>query len=199
MRTALRVAVCAFLFHPHGGGEDKIGAHRRYCRIGVRHDDEIVRVAVSLVGLIAIVGRRLDIVVHLHPIEVQLAVIEHPVLEDGVIARLVRKKAVRQLPYLLGMSAVFFVGDDHVGRQAMCKGTDLAGGSAGRRLAGEREGAVAGLRYLSRKQVEIIDHVIGPDPAYMLVEAHRPERHDLRLRIGVEFGELFEKRTIDAR
>ena len=82
------------------------------------------------------------------------------------------------------------VGHHHVGRKAVGEGADLAGRATGGRLARERKRAVAGFGNFSRQQVNIVDEVVGPDAANMLVEPHRPERHDLDLGIGVGLCEI---------
>ena len=43
--------------------------------------------------------------------------------------------------------------------------------------------------------MNVIDEVIAPHAARVLVEAHRPEADDLCLRVGVKFGEFAN--TID--
>ena len=199
MGAALRVAIGAFLFDPHRRGKNEIGGHRRHGRIGVRDDDEVGRIPVARIGLAGGVRRRLQVVVHLDPVEVQLAVVQHPVLFDRVIAGLFRNDAVRDAPDFLGVLAVLRIGDDHVGGQAMREGADLARGAAGGRLPGQRERRIAGLGDLSRQQMQIVEELVGPYAAHMLVEAHGPERHHLALRIGIEFGELLQEAAFDAR
>ena len=149
MGAALRVAVGAFLFDPHRRGKNEIGGHRGDGRIGIRDDDEVVRIPVAGIGLAGSVRRGLQIVVHLDPVEIQLAVAKHPVLFDGVVAGLLRNDAVRDAPDFLGVLAVLRIGDDHVGRQAMREGADLARGAAGGWLPGQRERRIAGLGDLS--------------------------------------------------
>ena len=51
-----------------------------------------VRVAVARIGLVVGVRRRLEVVVAHDPVGVELAVLEHPVLLDGVVADLVRQQ-----------------------------------------------------------------------------------------------------------
>ena len=53
-------------------------------------------------------------------------------------------------------------------------------------------GTVAGRRDLAREQVEVVDHVVAPHAARVLVEAHRPERHDLDLRVGIQLRERLQ-------
>ena len=91
------------------------------------------------------------------------------------------------------------IGHHHVGRQAMREGADLARRAAGRRLAGQGERAVAGRRDLPGQEMEVVDELVGPDAAHMLVEPHRPERHDLAVRVGVELGQVLEHAGLDAR
>jgi hypothetical protein len=68
------------------------------------------------------------------------------------------------------------------------KGADLARGAAGRWLAGERGRAVASFGDFSGQQMQIVDHVVAPDAAAVLVETHGPEADHLGLRIGIELG-----------
>ena len=84
------------------------------------------------------------------------------------------------------------VGHHHVGGQAVREGADLARGAAGRRLAGERERAVAGLGDFSGQQMDVVDEIVAPDAAGVLVEAHGPEARDLDLGVGIEFGQRLE-------
>ena len=84
------------------------------------------------------------------------------------------------------------VHDDHVGRQTVGKGADFACRTAGGGLAGERERAVARLGDLAHQQVDVVDHVVHPGAAGVLVEAHGPERSDLGLRIGIGLGQRFQ-------
>jgi len=109
-----------------------------------------------------------------------------------VIAGLVGNGAFRQLPYSFGDIAVRLVGDDHVGRQTVREGADLARGAAGRRLAGQRERAVAGLGDFSGQQMNVVDEIVAPDATRVLVEAHGPEAGDLGLRIGIKFGQSLD-------
>ncbi|MNY02151.1 hypothetical protein D3C86_1347120 [compost metagenome] len=118
---------------------------------------------------------------------------QHAVLLHGVITRLFRDDAVRDAPDFFRMFAVLGVGHRHVGRQAVGEGSHLTRRAAGRGLAGQRERAVARLGNLSRQQMNVIDHLVGPDAANMLVEPHGPERHDLAFRVGIKLGQFFQK------
>jgi hypothetical protein len=162
--------------------------------IGIRDNDEVRRVAVAWVGLVVGVRRRLEVVVAHDPVGVELAVPEHAVLLHRVVADLAGQEPLRELPGVLGVLSVLGVGDLHVGRQAMREGADLARGAAGRWLPGERERAVSRLRDLPRQEMEIVDHVVRPDAADVLVEPHSPKRHHLGLRIGVESRERLQRR-----
>ena len=75
VRTALGVAVGAFLLDPHRGRQDQVGGKRRHRRIGIRHHDEIVRIAEARIGLLVDVGAGLQIVVDLNPIGIEQAVL----------------------------------------------------------------------------------------------------------------------------
>ena len=147
---------------------------------------------IARIGLLVGVGAGLQVVVDLNPIGVEQAVLQHPALQHGVIAGLVGNGALGQLPDLLGDVAMRLVGDDHVGGQAVREGADLARGAAGRGLAGQRERAVAGLGDFSGQQMDVVDEVVAPDAAGVLVEAHGPEADDLGLRVGVELGQRLE-------
>ena len=162
MGAALRVAVGALLFDPHRGGKNEIGGHRGDGRIGVGDDDEVVRIPVTGIGLARAVRGGLQVVVHLDPVEVQLAVAKHPVLFDGMVAGLFRNDAVRDAPDFLGVLAVFRVGDDHVGGQTVREGADLARRAAGGWLPRQRERRIAGLGNLSRQQMEIVERADWP-------------------------------------
>ncbi|MNZ60499.1 hypothetical protein D3C78_785700 [compost metagenome] len=184
--TPLGVAVGAFLFHPHRRRQDQVGSHGGHRRVGIGNHDEVVRVAVARIAFLRQVGAGLHVVVHHHPVGIELAVLEHAVLLHGVVARLGGNGAGRQLPQLFGGLAVLGVGDHHVGGQAVREGAHLARRAAGRRLARQGERAVAGRGDLSGQQVDVVDQVVGPGPARVLVEAHGPERHDLAIRVGIQ-------------
>ena len=53
-----------------------------------------------------------------------------------------------------------------------------------------RTGELPGSEIFPVKQMQVVDQLIRPYAADVLVEAHGPERHHLALRIGVELGEL---------
>ena len=46
--------------------------------------------------------------------------------------------------------------------------------------------------------MQIVEQLIGPYAANVLVEAHGPERHHLALRVGVELGKLLQETALDA-
>jgi hypothetical protein len=45
---------------------------------------------------------------------------------------------------------------------------------------------------LAGQQVDVVDHVVGPGAAGVLVEAHGPEGDHLLLRVGIQLGQLLE-------
>ena len=90
------------------------------------------------------------------------------------------------------LGAMLGIGDDHVGGQAMRERADLAGGAARRWLSGQRERAVARFGNLAGQQVQIVDEIVGPDAARVLIEAHGPQAHDLGVWLGVELGQGFD-------
>lgn len=173
---------------PRVSTRERISPRRETMRISTRWLSPRLR-ASSVLG----VGTGLDVIIDLHPVEIQLAVMQHAVLLHGVVTRLFRDDAVRDAPDFLGMFTVFRVGHRHVGRQAMGEGAHLARRAAGRGLAGERERAVARLGNLTRQQMDVVDHLVGPDAAHMLVEPHGPQRHDLAVRVGIKLGQRLEE------
>ena len=197
--AALGVAVGALLLHPHRGRQDQVGRHRGDRGVDVAHHDEAGRVAEAGPDLAVDVRAGLHVVVAHHPVGVQLAVLQHPALQHGVIADLVGDRAGRQLPDVLGLGAVLRVGDHHVRGQPMREGADLARGAARRGLAGERERAVARLGDLAGEEVDVVAELVHPGAARVLVEPHRPGRHDLHLGVGVELGERDELARRHAR
>ena len=70
--------------------------------------------------------------------------------------------------------------------------TDFTRGAAGGRLAGQRERATAWLGDFASQQVQVIDQVVGPHAAGVLVKAHRPVGDDFFLRIGIQLRQLFQ-------
>ena len=70
-----------------------------------------------------------------------------------MVARLVGDRALGELPDLLRLGAMLGIGDDHVGRQAMRERADFTRRAAGRRLACQRERAVARFGDLAGQQV----------------------------------------------
>ena len=157
--------------------------------VGVGDDDEVVRVAVARDQLLVDVGRGLAVVVDLHPVGVELAVPELAIHLDGVETGLAGDGARRQLPDALGDGAMLRIVDHQVGWQAMGEGAHLARGAAGRGLPGQREGAIAWGGDLAGQQMQVVDQVVGPDAAGVLVEAHGPKGHDPDVGVGVQLGQ----------
>src|SRR5690606_16713486 len=145
--------------------------------VDVGNDDEGFRVAPAGQGFLHQVGAGLHVVGDLSPVDLQAAVLQLTALLHRVVADLLLDGAFGQLPDLFTDGAVFRVGDDQVRGQAMGEGAHLARGATGRGLAGKREGAVARFADLPGEQVDVVDHVVRPDTAGVLVEAHGPERH----------------------
>ena len=69
--------------------------------------------------------------------------------------------------------------------QAIRQRADFADRAAGAGLARQRERAVTGGRNLARQQMQIVDQILHPRAARMLIDAHAPERHHLLARIAV--------------
>lgn len=138
------------------------------------------------------VGAGLHVVAGLGPVDLDRAVLELAALLHGVKADPLGHGALGQLPDRLRLAAMLGVGNHPVRRQAVGEGAHLPRGAAGRGLAGQREGTVAGLGDLAGQQVEIVDQVVYPDAAGVLVDPHGPEGHDLGVGVGVEFGELLQ-------
>ena len=87
---------------------------------------------------------------------------------------------------------MFSIHHHHVGRQSVRKGADLARGATGRRLTGQRKGAVTGLRLLAQQEMIGIGLLVDPGAAHVLVEAHCPEGNHLAAVLDVEIGELLQ-------
>ena len=83
-------------------------------------------------------------------------------------------------------------GHDIVCWKPVREGPDLTRCAAGRRLSGERERAVAGFGDFPRQKMDVVDQVVTPDTAGVLVEAHGPERDDLAVRVRIEFRQFNE-------
>ncbi len=101
-----------------------------------------------------------------------------------------RDQPLRQVPFLFSNLSVFRVLHHHVGGQAMAEGAHFPGSAAGGWLAGQRERAVTGGGDLSGQQVDVIDQVVDPDAAGMLIHTHGPEGHHLGFRIGVQLRQF---------
>ena len=76
---------------------------------------------------------------------------------------------------MLGVRPVLGIGHLHVRGKAMGEHADLARRAACGRLARQRERAIAGLGDLPGQQVEVVDEVVRPDAADVLVEPHGPQ------------------------
>ena len=188
----LGIAVSAFLFGPHRAGQDQIGSQGRNGRVDIGNHHEGRRITPTRPDFIIDIRPGLHVVGRAGPVALELAVLERTALCHGVQADLAAERAFGQFPDFLGKLAVFGVGYHHVGRQTVGKGTDFACRTAGRRLAGQREGAIARFGNLANQEVHVVDHVIDPGAARMLVEAHGPVTDHLLVRVGVQFGHLFE-------
>ena len=135
--TPLGVAKSPLFFHPHGRGQHQIGRHRRHGRIGIGNDDEGLRIAPAGVDLLIGVGASLHVVGRTRPVALELAILERAALRHGVQSDLRIYGAVRQLPKLLGVLAVFRISHHHVGRQTVSKGAHFARGTTRGRLSGQ--------------------------------------------------------------
>ena len=93
LRAPLGIAECALLLDPHRRRQYNVGRHGGDRRIGFGYDDEILRIAVTRIGLVIRVRRRLKVVVRGDPVGVELTVFEHAVLLNGVIADLIRQSS----------------------------------------------------------------------------------------------------------
>ena len=74
----------------------------------------------------------------------------------------------------------------------MGKGAHLAGGAAGAGLAGQAEGAVAGLGLLAQQQVHHVGLLVHPAAAGVLVHAHGPVADHLAVLFEVQIGQLLQ-------
>ena len=192
VRAALGVAVGPFLFHPHGGRQDQVRRGRGDGGIGIRHHNEVVWIAIARIAFLHQVSGCLHVVGHHDPVGIELAILEHPMLLYCVITGFIGNGALWQLPDFFRGLAVLGIRDHHVRGQAVRERAHFARRATGRRLARQRERAVAWGRDLASEQVDVVDKVVGPDATRMLVEAHGPERHHLALRVCVQLSQLLE-------
>ncbi|MNY08899.1 hypothetical protein D3C86_1417790 [compost metagenome] len=192
LRAAFGIAIGAFFFHPHGAGQDQVGGLGGNGGVDVRDDDEVFRVAPAWQDFLHDVRPGVHVVAGLGPIHVEDAVLEHAALLHRVKTDFLLNGAGRQFPDLLCGGAVLGVGHYHVGGQTVGEGADLPSSATSRGLAGQREGAVARFADLAGEQVDVVDQVVGPHPACVLVETHGPERHDLAFGISIEFSQGLE-------
>jgi hypothetical protein len=88
--------------------------------------------------------------------------------------------------------AVLGVGHHHVGRQAVAKVPTSRAVPQAEGWPVSENGLLPGVGDLAGQQVDVVDHVVDPGAARVLVEAHGPERHDLGLRVGVQLGQRLE-------
>ena len=187
-RAPLGVAELALSLHPQGHGQHDVGVLGGQRRVHLVHHDERVEDAllVALAQEAGEVRHGLRPVVVRGPQEVEVALRHlaedlhrvHAGLLDGV------EVALGQIPDGLGVAAVLGVGHQEVGGQAVRERAHLAGRAAGRGLAGERERAAAGAGDLAGEQVDVVDVVVHPGAAVVLVHAHRPQRHDVLVGVG---------------
>ena len=192
MRAALCIAIRTFFLHPHCSGQNQIRRYSCHCGVGIRDHNKVIWIAITRVALFHHIGGCLHIVGHHDPVRIELAVLEHAVLLHCMVARLIRNSALWQLPYLLGNFSVLGIGYDHVRWQTMRKSSYFSRRSACRWLACERKRTVARRRNFSCQQVNVVDHIVGPDTTCMLVKPHGPERHNLALWISVQLRQFFE-------
>jgi hypothetical protein len=171
--AALGVAEGAFFLHPHGA---RAGSGRRPWRSRwgrVAHHDEVGRVAPAGPDLAVDVGAGLHVVGGAGPVALELAVLQRAALCHGVQA-----DPVGQVP-----AGSFQISRCACGARGWSPPCRRAGGGqrcpprarCRRRWAGRSgERAVAGLGDLAHQQVDVVDHVVDPGAARVLVEAHGP-------------------------
>ena len=131
------VTVSAFLFHPHRRGQNQIGRFCRYCGISIRYHDEIFRVAITGQCFFVHISGGLQVVIHLYPVRIQLAVFQHTVLQNCVIAYFAGYRTFGYLPNFLCNIAMCFFLYQQVGGQTVRKRADLACCAASRWLPGK--------------------------------------------------------------
>ncbi len=90
------------------------------------------------------------------------------------------------------MLAMLWIGHNHIGRQTMRESTDFASRTASGRLPRQRERTVAWLGNLASQQVDVIDKVVGPGTAGMLIETHGPEGGNLDLGVCIQLSQRLE-------
>ena len=88
-----------------------------------------------------------------------------------------------EAPDFLRLGAVIGVVDQHVGGQAVAQGADFANRPARRRLSGQAERVRPRSPDLAGYQMEIVEEVVHPGAAHMLINAHAPEAHRAAARV----------------
>jgi len=140
LRAALGIAIDAVFFHPHGGGQHEIGELGGGGRIDVGNDEELVlQPGFRLIEFFQI-RQRLAGVGHLHHDGVDVAALvcgRAEFLEQlhCVIARGGIDAAGGQVPVFFALLAVRFLRHKASAGQRVAKRADLAGSTAGGRLA----------------------------------------------------------------
>ena len=186
-----------FALNPHGDRKYDVGIFGRESGVDLVYDDKAVVYSAEFV-LVAKEPREvrhgLRPVVMGAPNEVHVAFRHfaedlHRV-ETGFLDFV--QVAFRQVPDSFRKTSVLSIRNQQVGWQTVAEGADLSRGAASGRLAGERERSVAWLGNLAREQVQVVDVMVHPCAAVVLVYAHGPQRHDFRIGLGEDRRKLLQ-------
>ena len=187
----LGVAEHPLLLDPHGRGENQVGDFGRAGRVGLGDDDEAPRLARPL--------RKRE----------TLGAAWKGLLHCTQRKRMSPRSRARSISvaWKPGLGGMRSTGTFQIlAALARCSGfmTTMSAGSRWAKVPTSRavpqaegwpvseNGPLAGLGDLAGQQVDVVDEVVDPGAAGVLVEAHGPVGADLALGIGVEAGELLD-------
>ncbi|MNM34431.1 hypothetical protein D3C81_450780 [compost metagenome] len=108
--ATLGIAKGAFLFYPHGAGQDQVGGLRRDSGVHIRDDHEVLRLAPPRQYLLHDVRTCMHVVAALSPVHVEYAVFEHTALLHRVKTDLFLDGTCRQLPDFFCRGAMLGIG-----------------------------------------------------------------------------------------
>ena len=175
--AALGVAELALSLHPQRHGEHDVGVLRGQGGIHLVDHDERVEDALVVSAFAKETGEvrhglRPIVMGGPHEVDVALGKLAEHLHRVHAGSLDLVEVALREIPDSLGVAAVLLVCHQEVGRQAVAERAHFAGGAAGGGLPGQREGAAAGLGDLAGQQVDVVNAMVHPCAAVVLVHAH---------------------------
>ncbi|MNZ69060.1 hypothetical protein D3C78_873450 [compost metagenome] len=175
LSASFRIAISALFFDPHRCRQNQIGRLRGNRRVHIGNNHEVLGITPAGQYFLHDVGTGLHVVAGHGPVDIDHTVLEHAALLHRVEPDLFIDGTRRHLPDFFRLRTVRRVGDHQVRGQAMGERPHFPRRATGRWLAGQRERTVARLADLAGQQMDVVDQVIGPHPARVLVETHGPE------------------------